>query len=334
MRIFIVILTLLLSFTSTAKQLDNGLYAELKTNKGDIILKLNFEKTPLTVINFVGLATGTKKNSIRDNKPFYDGLKFHRVIDKFMIQGGDPKGNGTGGPGYKFNDEITDLTHHKAGILSMANSGPNTNGSQFFITTVPTPWLDGKHSVFGVVVSGLDIVNNIKQDDVINKVNIIRIGDKAKNFKTDENAFQTQINKYKKARSIEKLKELKNLENFVKTNYPKFKIDENGYYTKITKNSDKKLNTKKAKTNDKVKVKLSGKLNNGLAITKPSDPPYSFVIGSNSVIPAIEKSVIGMSIGEPKSIILAYQQIYGDLVIPSLKKDTIFIFDLELIAIE
>lgn len=189
MRFFLLLSTLLISLQSHAK-LEDGLYANLHTNQGDIIIKLAFEKTPLTVINFVGLAEGTKHSNIQIGKPFYNGLKFHRVIDNFMIQGGDPKGNGTGGPGYKFIDEITDLTHDTGGILSMANSGPNTNGSQFFITHEATPWLDGKHTVFGHVVKGMSVVNTIKKDDFIRKVFIERIGDKAKKFKTDEAAFE------------------------------------------------------------------------------------------------------------------------------------------------
>ncbi len=193
MKTLISLIVLSLSLQSQVVQsaeLADGLYAKLRTNQGEIILKLAFEKAPLTVINFAGLAQGTKDSNIQTGEPFYNGLKFHRVIDNFMIQGGDPKGNGRGGPGYRFKDEITDLKHDRAGILSMANAGPNTNGSQFFITHNATPWLDGKHTVFGHVVKGMDVVNRIKKGDFIRKVSIIRIGEKAKNFKTDEAAFQ------------------------------------------------------------------------------------------------------------------------------------------------
>lgn len=192
MKTFLTFLTLIFSlqFQALAAPLDDGLYANLRTNQGNILIKLAFEKAPLTVINFVGLIEGSKKSNQKAGKPYYDGLTFHRVIDNFMIQGGDPKGTGRGGPGYRFRDEITDLKHDGAGILSMANSGPNTNGSQFFITHNATPWLDGKHTVFGRVVKGLGIVNTIKKDDFIRKATIIRVGEKAKNFKTDEAAFQ------------------------------------------------------------------------------------------------------------------------------------------------
>ena len=169
----------------TANTSQDGIFAEMETSKGKIVLQLEFEKTPVTVANFISLAEGSNAFVTTPNlqgKHFYDGLKFHRVINDFMIQGGDPMGNGSGDPGYKFKDEITDLKHTSGGILSMANSGPGTNGSQFFITHKETPWLDGKHTVFGHVTSGMSIVNAITQDDVITKVTIIRKGAAAKKF--------------------------------------------------------------------------------------------------------------------------------------------------------
>jgi peptidyl-prolyl cis-trans isomerase A (cyclophilin A) len=178
-------------------KLPDGLYAEMDTSKGKILLVLEFEKTPLTVANFVGLAEGTKNYSKdggppkAEGKPFYDGLAFHRVIPNFMIQGGDPQGSGRGGPGYAFRNEIVpSLKHDRAGTLSMANAGPDTNGSQFFITHKDTPWLDGKHTVFGHVVEGQDVVNKIAVGDTIKTVKIIRVGEKAKAFKGDESDFQ------------------------------------------------------------------------------------------------------------------------------------------------
>ncbi len=184
-----VLLTLsLLAAGPVGAALPDGLYARMETSKGTIVLRLFYQQVPQTVANFVGLASGSKewKDPITKEprtSHFYDGLSFHRVIDNFMIQGGDPLGNGSGGPGYQFADEIVPaLKHDKPGVLSMANAGPNTNGSQFFITHVPTPWLDGKHSVFGEVAEGMDVVNAIAQGDLINKVTIEPVGDQAKAF--------------------------------------------------------------------------------------------------------------------------------------------------------
>ncbi len=177
---------------ATEKALADGLYAKIITNKGDILIKLEFEKVPLTVCNFVGLAEGTLNADKRKGKPFYDGLIFHRVIANFMIQGGCPLGKGIGGPGYKFPDEIDrSLRHTGPGILSMANAGRGTNGSQFFITHKATPWLDGKHAVFGSVVTGMDVVNSIAKGDVMKKVQIVRQGTTACAFKSDQAAFDT-----------------------------------------------------------------------------------------------------------------------------------------------
>lgn len=202
MKKIIVALTLLVTvFSSISVQakkpkLEKGMYAEIQTNKGKILLKLEFEKTPLTVANFVGLAEGKIKNSAKaEGVPYYDGLKFHRVISDFMIQGGDPLGNGTGGPGYAFKDEfLPEFRFTGPGILAMANAGPKTNGSQFFITHKETPWLNDRHTIFGHVVTGQDIVNTIQQNDVIEKIKIIRKGRPAKKFKS-EKVFEELRNK-------------------------------------------------------------------------------------------------------------------------------------------
>ena len=180
-------------------QLADGLYAKIITSKGDILIKLEFEKTPLTVANFVGLAEGAKESNRGKGVRFYDGLTFHRVIPNFMIQGGDPAGSGAGGPGYKFPDEIdSTLKHDVPGVLSMANAGPGTNGSQFFITHVKTPWLDGKHTVFGHVVEGQDVVNAIRQGDTIKTIQIVSSGDKAAAFKADQDSFDLLLAKLRK----------------------------------------------------------------------------------------------------------------------------------------
>lgn len=196
--IFIIILLLIMtpyeSRSDDNRELAEGLYAKISTSRGNMLIKLEMEKTPLTVTNFVGLAEGTKDSNRRKGVRFYDGLTFHRVIPNFMIQGGDPSGNGSGGPGYNFPDEIdATLRHDTPGVLSMANAGPGTNGSQFFITHVKTPWLDGKHTVFGHVVEGQAVVNAIRPGDKINHINIIRIGGKAKAFKADQDSFNALL---------------------------------------------------------------------------------------------------------------------------------------------
>jgi peptidylprolyl isomerase len=170
--------------TNTVENNEEGLFAKIKTTKGTITIRLEHEKAPMTVANFVGLAEGKVKNTAKpEGTPYYDGLSFHRVIADFMIQGGDPTGTGAGGPGYAFADEIhPDLKHNRAGTLSMANSGPATNGSQFFITHKETAWLDGRHTVFGYVTEGQEVVNAIVQGDKMESITIERIGKEAKKW--------------------------------------------------------------------------------------------------------------------------------------------------------
>ncbi len=204
--------------TTTAKAIvkkpteTEGIFVTIATNKGNIELELAYQKTPVTVANFIALAEGKNTFVKPENlkgKPFFDGLKFHRVIKDFIIQGGDPSGNGSGGPGYAFKDEITDLKHNKPGILSMANAGPATNGSQFFITHKETPWLDGKHTVFGHVTSGMEIVNAIAQDDVITKVTVVRKGALAKKFdavKVISDYFNFKTEDQKKIEAVKEAK--------------------------------------------------------------------------------------------------------------------------------
>lgn len=207
----ILILTIVITFFSCKNEhsnLKDGLYAEIKTNKGNLIIQLDPEKAPVTVANFILLAEGKNKyvtNEKLKNKPFYNGLTFHRVVEQFMIQGGDPLGNGSGDAGYKFKDEFSSLSHDKPGTLSMANSGPGTNGSQFFITHVATPFLDGKHSVFGYVIDkGMETVNKIVQGDIIKSIEIIRKGDKVSKFNAekifDDNHTQEIIQQKKQAK--------------------------------------------------------------------------------------------------------------------------------------
>lgn len=210
MKKIFLLLFAICHFTSHAqKEFGEGLYATFKTDKGDIIVKFTPEQTPLTVANFIALAEGKhpKTDKKYQNKPFYNGLKFHRVIKDFMIQGGDPHGNGSGGPGYTFPDEfVPELKHNKAGVLSMANRGPATNGSQFFITHKATPHLDGKHTVFGYVMKGQDVVDAIEQNDIMKEVVITRVGQKYVKYKA-EKIFEEYFAETSKAEEARKAKE-------------------------------------------------------------------------------------------------------------------------------
>ena len=193
--IFLLLNILIVSCQDKHSDLEDGLFAEFKTTHGTMVAQLYYEKAPITVANFVALSEGNHPDvqEVFKGKPYYNGIIFHRVMDGFMIQGGDPLKTGKGGPGYQFIDEITNLKHDKAGVLSMANSGPATNGSQFFITEAPTPWLDGLHTIFGQLVKGIgiqDSISNVKTgianrpitDVVINELNIIRKGEAAQLF--------------------------------------------------------------------------------------------------------------------------------------------------------
>ncbi len=311
--------------------LPEGLYAKIKTNKGDILIKLEDEKAPGTVANFVALAEGNHPNVAEayKGKKYYDGLTFHRVIDNFMIQGGDPTGSGAGGPGYKFDDEIhPDLKHDSAGILSMANAGPNTNGSQFFITHEASPWLDGKHTVFGKVVEGQDVVNSIAQGDKIEKIDIIRVGDKAKAFNAPE-AF-TKFNNAKaererKAKEVAEAALNKLAEGFDKT--------ESGLRYKITYKSGSGKKPQKGKN---VAVHYVGKLADGTIFDNSygRGKPIEFPIGVGYVIPGWDEGIRLLEEGDKATFVIPSYLAYGESdaggVIPP---NANLIFDVELVKV-
>ncbi len=309
--------------------MENGLYAKIKTNKGDILIKLEDKKAPGTVANFVSLAEGNH-NEVSEqhkDKKYYDGLTFHRVIDNFMIQGGDPTGTGAGGPGYKFDDEIhPDLKHDSAGILSMANAGPGTNGSQFFITHEATPWLDGKHTVFGKVVEGLDVVNNISQGDKIETVEIIRVGEEAKKF--DAPLIFTNFNnakeeRIKKAKQEAEAKLAEMSEGFDKT--------ESGLRYKITHKSGSGIKPEKGQN---VAVHYVGKLEDGTIFDNSygRGEPIEFPIGVGYVIPGWDEGIRLLEEGDKATFIIPSYLAYGEAgaggVIPP---NATLIFDVELV---
>ena len=307
-----------------------GMYAKIKTNKGDIMLELEFEKTPLTVANFVGLAEGKIKNNKKEvGEPYYDGLKFHRVIADFMIQGGCPDGNGMGGPGYQFPDEIhPDLKHSGPGILSMANAGPGTNGSQFFITHKETPWLDGKHTVFGKVTEGQDVVDAIAQDDKIIEIDIIRKGENAKKF--DSKAiFDKELEKLEK-QAAEKAKKAKEAIDALKKGA---KVTSSGLAYKIIK----KGTGAKAEAGKTVSVHYTGKLSNGTKFDSSYDrnQPIEFELGRGRVIKGWDEGISLLNVGSKATFIIPPDLAYGARgaggVIPP---NATLIFDVELVEIK
>ena len=304
-----------------------GLFALILTNKGEINVQLEFEKTPGTVGNFAGLAAGKIKNDIKPiGEPYYNGLKFHRVINDFMIQAGCPLGTGTGDPGYKFDDEFNiDLKHDRPGILSMANAGPSTNGSQFFITHVETPWLDNKHTVFGHVVEGMDVVNSISQNDEIISVEINAIGEKAQAFDPTQ-AFET-FNRSKAERiKKEKEKELKILKDLSKG----FSKTPSGLLYKF----DKENNSEKPTRGNKVKVHYKGMLLDGTVFDSSykRNQPIEFTLGIGQVIKGWDEGISLLGIGDKATFIIPSELAYGQSgaggVIPP---NATLVFDVELV---
>ena len=310
--------------------MEDGIYANIKTNKGEITLKLEFEKTPLTTANFIALAEGKMKNKRKDlGTPYYDGIKFHRVIADFMIQGGCPDGNGMGDPGYKFADEFhPDLKHDKGGILSMANSGPGTNGSQFFITHKETPWLDGKHSVFGNVTKGMDVVNSIAQDDVMESVTISRIGSKAKSFDAVKVFSSEQIRLEKEAEKKAKETAAAN-----KKLMEGATITESGLgYIMVKEGSG--VQAENGKT---VSVHYTGKLTDGTKFDSSLDrnQPIEFVLGQGRVIKGWDEGISYLKVGGKATFIIPSDLAYGERgaggVIPP---NATLIFDVELVDVK
>jgi peptidylprolyl isomerase len=309
-----------------------GLYAVLETVKGTIVVQLEFEKTPMTVTNFVGLAEGTIENEARSaGEPFYDGLKFHRVVPNFMIQGGDPKGNGRGGPGYRFPDEFhPDLRHDRPGVLSMANSGPGTNGSQFFITHTATPHLDGKHSVFGHVIEGQDVVNAIQKGDVINTVRIERFGKAAKAFKADQASFAEQQERALAMEKSKTEKARKATEDLIRERWPQAQQTNSGLWYVVTAEG---TGPKPAKGTT-VTAHYTGTLLDGKKFDSSVDRgrPFTFLVGSGRVIPGWDEAFLDMTKGEKRTLVIPPDLAYGKRGAPPvIPPNAYLVFDVELI---
>ncbi len=307
----------------------DGLYAKIATNKGTITLELEYQKTPGTVGNFVALAQGNLENSAKpQGEKYYDGLKFHRVIPDFMIQGGCPQGTGTGNPGYKFDDEIhPDLKHDTPGVLSMANAGPGTNGSQFFITHTATPWLDGKHTVFGKVIEGQDIVDSIAQGDVMESVTIEAVGSEAESF----NAIESfRVFEGARAKRIEEA--AKNAEKELEEHAAGFEKTESGLRYKIIS----KGTGAKAEKGKEVSVHYKGSLTNGNVFDSSykRKEPIAFPLGQGHVIEGWDEGIALLQVGDKARFVIPSHLGYGASgaggVIPP---NATLIFDVELVGV-
>lgn len=306
----------------------DGMYARFETSKGDIYTVLEYKKTPMTVANFVGLAEGGIKNSAKaEGAPYYNGLRFHRVIKDFMIQGGCPNGNGMGGPGYKFGDEIdSTLKHTGPGILSMANAGPGTNGSQFFITHVATPWLDGKHTVFGHVVEGQNVVNAIAQNDTLLSVTILRKGAEAAAFKAPEIFAAEQL-------KVEQKKKEK--EAAMAAAAEKMKAE----YTNVTPSGLRYIvltegTGAKPTATSNVKVHYTGSFLDGKVFDSSVQRGEPISFGLNQVIPGWTEGVQLMKEGAKYKFYIPYNLAYGEQGYPgAIPPKSDLIFEVELIKI-
>ena len=310
--------------------MENGIYAKFNTSRGIILVKLTHDLTPGTVGNFVGLAEGQLENSARPmGKPYYDGLKFHRVIPDFMIQGGCPQGQGTGGPGYNFDDEFhPNLKHDKPGVLSMANAGPGTNGSQFFITHVPTNWLDGKHTVFGHVVEGQDVVDAVEGDDALESIEIIRVGEEAQKWNAVE-AFRT----FEGSREKRIAEQKKMAEEALEKLAAGFQKTESGLrYQIIQKGSGKQ-----AEKGKKVSVHYQGALENGQVFDSSykRKQPIDFQLGVGQVIEGWDEGIALLKVGDKARFVIPSYLGYGSRgaggVIPP---DATLVFDVELMDVK
>ena len=316
----------------TYRDLEDGLYAEVTTEKGTILIDLKYKLVPLTVANFVGLAEGTIAHSQGDGS-FYDGLTFHRVEKDFVIQGGDPAGDGTGGPGYRIPTEThQSLTHSGAGIVAMANSGPNRNGSQFYITLRATPWLDGNYSIFGEVVRGMETVNEIEQGDVIQEVNIVRKGNEAKEFATDQESFDELL--LEKRGEVEKGREtaLASQEAYIERNWPEAQRMENGIrYVIEEEGSGPKPDAK-----DTVAVHYTGSLLTGMPFetTENQDAPAVFNLGEIRTIPGWEATLRDMRPGEKRTAIIPPDLGFGEQGRQGLiPPNSYLVFEVELVNV-
>lgn len=310
--------------------MQDGIYVKITTEKGEILGQLTHDKTPGTVANFVALAEGNLENTAKSQgTPYYDGLKFHRVIPDFMIQGGDPQGTGAGGPGYKFDDEFhPDLKHDQPGVFSMANAGPGTNGSQFFITHVPTDWLDNKHTVFGYVIEGQDVVDAVTQGDTIQKMEVIRVGEEAQNFNAVE-TFRT----FNGAKAEREAAAKKEQEAAMKDLVAGFEKTESGLYYKLIQEGT----GVKPESGQTVAVHYNGMFPDGKTFDSSykRGEPIEFPVGMGNVIAGWDEGIQLLKVGDKARFVIPSHLGYGAQgaggVIPP---NATLLFDVELMKIK
>lgn len=310
--------------------MENGIYAKFNTAKGSILVKLTHDLTPGTVGNFVALAEGNMENKVKpQGVKFYDGLKFHRVIPDFMIQGGCPQGTGTGDPGYKFDDEFhQDLRHDGPGVLSMANSGPGSNGSQFFITHIATPWLDNKHTVFGNVVEGQDVVDAVAQGDVLETVEILRVGDEAKNWNAIEAFVGLKGARLKRAAALKAESEAK-MEKLAAG----FEKTESGLRYQFIQKGD----GKQAENGKTVSVHYEGSLENGKVFDSSYSrkKPIEFKLGIGQVIEGWDEGIALLKVGDKARFVIPSDLGYGPAGAGgAIPPNATLIFDVELMDVK
>lgn len=315
----------------------DGIYAVFNTGKGKIVCQLEYQKIPMTVGNFVSLCEGNNPLAATyQGKPFYDGLKFHRVIPNFMIQGGDPMGSGMGGPGYKFPDEFDpSLRHTGPGILSMANAGPGTNGSQFFITHVATPWLNDKHTIFGHVVLGQSVVNAIVQGDTMVTVHIVRVGKAAKDFDAPKAFSKGQEEAIKKQEEAEKV-EAAAWDAKVKSKYPDAQTTTSGsglYYLQEVEGTGAL-----AQPGQTVVVHYTGTLfDDGTKFDSSVDrgQPFEFPLGQHRVIAGWDEGFALLKVGSKGKLIIPSKLAYGTRGAGgAIKPNADLVFDVELLSVK
>jgi cyclophilin family peptidyl-prolyl cis-trans isomerase len=313
----------------------DGIYAVFTTSKGKIVCELEYKKIPMTVGNFVTLCEGKNpKTKVRQGQPFYDGLKFHRVIPNFMIQGGDPMGSGMGDPGYKFPDEFDpSLRHTGPGTLSMANAGPGTNGSQFFITHVATPWLNDKHTIFGHVVEGQSVVNAIAQNDTMYTVRIVRVGKSAKEFDAVK-AFVNGEEILKKKEEEANKKALAAWDAKVKAKYPTAKRTASGLYYVIDVEGTGAI----AQPGQTVVAHYTGTLfDDGKKFDSSVDrgTPFEFPLGQHRVIAGWDEGFGLFKVGSKGKLIIPANLAYGSRgaggVIPP---NADLVFEIEMLGVK